>query len=484
MNEVFARAVIRIGNIGKRVRGRIKTPEQSDTVTQALALHCAYVILIHCEQQVSLKMFGAELGGDMSVPIAVGEELGARAIIGRAAYVPAGSASTHHLDRLGQPCVGQRMSQDVLSHGGPADVTGAHHTDEQFLSHRLLSLRGLLGPCSGRYARGMDPDRHGDADALPGMIDFAVNVRPGPPDFLVKALVDAVGGLAAYPRESDEQATRVALAQLHGRTPDEVLLLNGAEEGFELVAGLGRRHAVVVVPSFTEPATLLRKAGVPVTEVVAWHLGDAQIPAEADLVIGGNPTNPTSITHPVDEVLALPGLLVVDEAFADLGAASVADHRRDDLVVLRSVTKTFGLAGLRAGYLLANPVVVAQLTRRRRAWPVDSLTLAALQACASPRGQRYVAQQAAQIAQERQHLCRCLAATGFDVPVEPTAPFVLARHRHAAAIRVGLARRGIAVRSAENFTGLTAEYLRFAVRDRAVVNDLRQALDAVMEEIG
>ncbi|WP_161927938.1 Rv2231c family pyridoxal phosphate-dependent protein CobC [Gordonia crocea] len=337
----------------------------------------------------------------------------------------------------------------------------------------------------------MDPDRHGDADAKPGMTDFAVNVRPGPPGFLAQVLRDSVAGLAAYPRRADEDEARTALGALHGRTADEVLLLNGAEEGFELVAGLPSRHAAVVVPSFTEPVVLLHKAGVRVTEVVGtppWRLADVyrDIPADADLVVVGNPTNPTSVRHPADDVLALraPGrLLVVDEAFADLGGGSVAGCGLDDVVVLRSMTKTFGLAGLRAGYLIAAPGVIADLSRRRRAWPVDTPTLAALTACAGAAGQAYVAEQAAEVAAERDYLCRTLRDAGFSLPVEPDAPFVLARHPGAPAIREGLARRGIAVRSAENFTGLSAEYLRFAVRPRALVDDLSQALESVLEEI-
>lgn len=325
------------------------------------------------------------------------------------------------------------------------------------------------------------------------MVDFAVNVRSGPPDFVAAALVAAVPGLAAYPRADDEETARAALAQVHGRRPDEVLLLNGAAEGFELVAGLGRRHAAVIVPSFTEPVSLLRRAGVAVTEVVGtapWRLADARadIPDDADLVVVGNPTNPTSVLHPAAEVESLRAsgrLVVVDEAFADLApGASVADRAYDDVVVLRSVTKTFGLAGLRAGYLLAAPAVIAELTRRRRSWPVASPTLAALIACAGPQGRAHVAAAVDEVAADRQYLCRRLTEAGLTLPVEPAAPFVLARHPRSPAIRAGLAQRGFAVRSAENFTGLSAEYLRFAVRAPAVVDDLSRALESVLKEVG
>src|SRR5690606_36327675 len=90
-----------------------------------------------------------------------------------------------------------------------------------------------------------------------------------------------------------------------------------------LARALQPRHAVVVHPQFTEPEAALRAAGHRVDRVVLpppYHLDPALVPATADLVVLGNPTNPTSVVHPADTVasLARPGrVLVVDEAFAD-----------------------------------------------------------------------------------------------------------------------------------------------------------------------
>ena len=87
-------------------------------------------------------------------------------------------------------------------------------------------------------------------------------------------------------------------------------------------------------------------------------LAGACVPDEADLVVVGNPTNPTSVLHPRDQILALrrPGrIVVVDEAFADAipgEPASLAGESLPDVVVLRSLTKTWSLAGLRVGYAL------------------------------------------------------------------------------------------------------------------------------------
>ncbi len=194
------------------------------------------------------------------------------------------------------------------------------------------------------------------------MLDFAVNVRAAePPSWLVDRLAARLADLGRYPSAADEQRAIDAVAARHGRSDDEVALLAGAAEGFALLANLRPRLAALIAPSFTEPEAALAAAGVPFEHVVLdppFDLADAQVPDDADLVVVGNPTNPTSVLHLRDEVLALrrPGrIVVVDEAFADAVPGepeSLAGESLPDVVVLRSLTKTWSLAGLRVGYAL------------------------------------------------------------------------------------------------------------------------------------
>ena len=101
----------------------------------------------------------------------------------------------------------------------------------------------------------MDPLRHhGDVDATPGLLDFAVNVRgAAPPGWLRERLVTALDDLARYPSAAHDAAARAAVAARHGRRPDEVLVLAGSAEGFALLPALRPRLAAVVHPGFTEP---------------------------------------------------------------------------------------------------------------------------------------------------------------------------------------------------------------------------------------
>ncbi len=339
-----------------------------------------------------------------------------------------------------------------------------------------------------------DPNRHGDADAEHGLIDFAVNVRPGPPAFVADALTARIADLAAYPSTSETDEVAELAAALHRRRRDNVLLLGGAAEGFELVARLGFAHAALVQPSFTEPERVLTHAGTRVTHVVPpppWRLADAQIPDDADLVVIGNPTNPTSVLHPVDDILALrrPGrTILVDEAFADLTVdgdrlepESVAHLQADDVIVVRSVTKTFGLAGLRAGYLLASPRVIEAMSVGRRHWPVGTLTLAALRECLGPDGQAYALAQARSVVAERSHLVASMAAVGLIPAAEPHAPYVLVETAGALDLKASLRDRGFGVRSCANFVGLGVDHLRVAVRPADVTDALIAAVQDVRD---
>jgi histidinol-phosphate aminotransferase len=334
---------------------------------------------------------------------------------------------------------------------------------------------------------------HGDDDLGPGLVDLAVNVRAGsPPPWLRAVLHDAVDRSAAYP---DARPARAAVAAAHGRPDDEVLLAAGAAEVFVLVARvLAPRRAVVVHPSFTEPEAALRTAGHRVERLLlraddGYRLDPSAVPDDADLVVLGNPTNPTSVLHPADAVAALarPGrVLLVDEAFADTvpgEPASLAGRRElPGLLVVRSLTKTWGLAGLRVGYALGPADLVARLAAAQPHWPVSTPALAALTACATPAARAEAAAAADVLAGHRAALLAALPS-GAEVVGVPRASFVLLRVPDGERVRAALRGRGWAVRRGDTFPGLDADHLRVAVRDpatsRAFAADLAGILDAV-----
>lgn len=263
-----------------------------------------------------------------------------------------------------------------------------------------------------------------------------------------------------------------------------------------LARTLRPRHALVVHPQFTEPEAALRGAGHAVRRLLlrpedGFRLDPAQVPDEADLVVIGNPTNPTSVLHPAADLarLARPGrTLVVDEAFADTVPGepeSLAERAGQDglpgLVVLRSLTKTWGLAGLRIGYLLAAPPTVASLAAAQPLWPVSTPALVAAEACSSPAALAEEAAAALTTAGNRAHLLRGLAGIpGVAVHGEPAASFVLIRLPGADAVRERLRTLGFAVRRGDTFPGLGPDWLRIAVRDPQTTDAFLRALASAL----
>ncbi|MFJ8153351.1 Rv2231c family pyridoxal phosphate-dependent protein CobC [Streptomyces sp. NPDC094468] len=342
-----------------------------------------------------------------------------------------------------------------------------------------------------------DLRHHGDAEVRDdgaALVDLAVNVRSGtPPVWLRERIAGSLGALAAYP---DGRAARAAVAARHGLPVERVLLTAGAAEAFVLLArALEVRRPVVVHPQFTEPEMALRDAGHTVGRVLlreedGFRLDPAAVPEDADLVVIGNPTNPTSVLHPAGTVarLARTGrTLVVDEAFMDAvpGEREALAGRTDvpGLVVLRSLTKTWGLAGLRTGYVLAGPETVERLARAQPLWPVSAPALVAAEACVAPRALAEAAHAAHRAAADRAHLVAGLeefAPEGVRVAGPAEGPFVLVRMARAAAVRRQLRVLGYAVRRGDTFPGLDEEWMRIAVRDRATVNGFLQALDRAL----
>lgn len=331
-----------------------------------------------------------------------------------------------------------------------------------------------------------DLAHHGDADLVPGLTDLAVNVRSaGTPRWLADLIRET--DLAAYP---DGQQAVAAIAIRHGRATSEVLVTAGAAEAFVLLARTLRpRRAVVVHPQFTEPEVALRAAGQLVSRVTLsfpFRLDPSLVPTDADLVFVGNPTNPTSIAHPREALLALrrPGrILVVDEAFADClpGESQTLAGEADltGIVVIRSLTKTWGLAGLRAGYVLAAPEVITHLAAAQPPWPVSAPALTACTATASARALSEASRWAHQLASERAHLVARLAEQGaIRMVPDPSASFVLL-DTGIADVRTRLYGHGFAVRRGETFPGLTPGWIRVAVRDAATSDRFAAALRTV-----
>jgi cobyrinic acid a,c-diamide synthase len=348
------------------------------------------------------------------------------------------------------------------------------------------------GSTAGREQYDVDLHHHGDREVGEGLVDLAVNVRVRtPPAWLVRVIEDCTRDLAAYP---DPAPARLAIARAHGLDVHQALPTAGAAEAFTLLARAARpRRAVVVHPQFTEPEAALRTAGHRVQRVIlaaadafGWRPG--AVPDEADLVMVGNPTNPTSTLHRADTLRALlrPGRLVcVDEAFMDAVPGeieSLIGGGMRGLLVIRSLTKTWGLAGLRAGYVVGDPDWISRLAAQQPAWSVSTPALAAIEACLAPDARRRAQQAALEVVERRSELAQALSEVGLPVSGDPQGPYVLVdtqawrRDQPPGWVRQALRERGFAVRRGDTFPGLGADWIRVAVRDAETTRALTGAL--------
>lgn len=343
----------------------------------------------------------------------------------------------------------------------------------------------------------MDLDHHGDRDVRPGLVDLAVNVRlPGPPPWLARVIADTIAGLGSYP---DPAMAAAAIATRHRVDGAAVLPTNGGAEAFTLIArALDPAYPVVVHPQFTEPEAALRDAGHHVTRAIlsrdnGFALDPARVPEAADLVVVGNPTNPTGVLHSARTLASLrrPGrCLVVDEAFMDavpgepesLLAPSADLPGPADLagvLVVRSQTKTWGLAGLRAGYVVGDPALIARLRAQQPPWSVSTPALAALVATSTPAAVAEAEAAAGDLTRRRAYFESALAAAGFACAAPSAAPFLLVDVSSLGSDRPvwqALREVGYAVRRTDTFPGLDDGWIRVAVRDEQICAEFVAAL--------
>jgi cobyrinic acid a,c-diamide synthase len=166
-------------------------------------------------------------------------------------------------------------------------------------------------------------------------------------------------------------------------------------------------------------------------------------------------------------------MVIVDEAFRDAVPGerhSVASTCAPGLVVVRSLTKLWSIPGVRAGYVLAEPDVIARLRALQPPWSVSTIALAAMQACSTEDARVEAAARAERITRERGTLVVGLSELGIDVAGSPQAPFVLARVGAGAHDRLRTA--GYAVRRCDTFPGLDDSWIRIAVRSTDVTAKL------------
>jgi histidinol-phosphate aminotransferase len=362
------------------------------------------------------------------------------------------------------------------------------------------ALPGILGLQA--YSPGMPVEELQRRLGLSDVIKLASNENPLGPSPRVKAVLsEAVqGNLALYP-DGSGHALKQALSRYHGIEPGRITLGNGSNDLLEFLGriylGPGRsalfsahafavyalvaqaqNAAAVVVPA--QPAN----ADQPYGHDLAAFGRALQAHPEVALVFIANPNNPTGTWLAADAIEAFlervpPQVIVAyDEAYYDYMAPALRGDSRawlerfPNLVVCRTFSKAYGIAGLRAGYALSSPEVADLLNRVRQPFNLNSLALLAAEAALAD--QDHVATSVALNTRERERLTAACRALGLTVLPSEANFITVDFGRDASPIHQGLLERGVIVRPMGSY-GMPS-FLRISV---GTEHENRRFLDAL-----
>lgn len=341
-------------------------------------------------------------------------------------------------------------------------------------------------------SRGLSPDQ---------VLDFSASINPlGWPRGVAQVYRRAFAQVAHYPEPYAETLTH-ALALYHDLDPRAVLVGNGSTQLLYLLARvLAPRRALIVAPSFSEHKAALQHSHAHIDHLVlrpplfALSLDRLQtaLTKSCEMLILTNPNSPTGALLSRAELAAIVRIcrttqtqLVLDETFVDWMEEASLKHwavRHASVIVLRSLTKFFALPGLRVGYLIARPRLIARLRTQLEPWSVNAIAQEVAHACLND--QHFVHRSRAFLERERSWLMRQLLAIANLHPLPSRANFLLVQISPGGMSATELVRHlatwHILVRDCGNFVGLGKRFFRVAVRTRSENVQLVAALRAIL----
>lgn len=362
------------------------------------------------------------------------------------------------------------------------------------MTPRPVPLRGDLRSLSGYHSAQVD-------------VAVRLNTNESPfalPDTWLDELREAMGQIR-FNRYPDRRAAalRSALAAHHGVSAEQVLCGTGSNEVLQcllLAYGGAGRVVATFEPSYTlhrhiAEVTATTVVSVPRTADYALDLDEVDALMERDrpiitfLCSPNNPTGRAEDLRTISHLLEVaPGLVVVDEAYAQFAGTSALDLVREGapgserLVVVQTFSKSFSMAGLRLGYMVADPAVVSGCEVVVLPYNVDSVSQAA--GCLALRYREVVEQHVARLVAERRRVQDALAA--LAVTAWPSdANFILFRPEHQAATRIwqDLVERSVLIRDCSGWPGLH-ECLRVTIGTPEENDRFLDALTAVLGRSG
>lgn len=350
----------------------------------------------------------------------------------------------------------------------------------------MINLRKNIAEMQG-YVPGFQP-----ADVA-SWIKLNTNENPYPPSPKVaEAIIAEVGSdgerLRTYPSASS-QALREAAAGLYGFDPSWIIMANGSDEVLNnLIRAFASEGEEVayVHPSYSYYATLaeIQNASIRTFGLTEdFRIADFPERYEGKLFFLTTPNSPLGFAFPIEYIEELAqrcsGMLVVDEAYADFSDINALElvRKYDNVVVTRTLSKSYALAGMRLGLAIARPEVIAALDKIRDHYNLDRLAQAAC--VASFKDQDYFRESCRKIRDSREWFSTELRAIGYNViPSHGNFVFATPPDRNGKRVYDALYARKILVRLLSD--PLLAHGMRISIGTR---QEMEQTL-AAMKEIG
>jgi histidinol-phosphate aminotransferase len=330
-----------------------------------------------------------------------------------------------------------------------------------------------------------------EVESPPCEVDLSTNVSAfGVSPAALEAIRSAPAErIVAYPT-AYSRALREAIAAYVGVDADEVIVGCGSDDvldcAFRTFAGQGQRAAIIDPTFLMARIFAITNAVEPVRVPLAADGdvdADAVLAAEASIIYLCSPNNPTAnLLSPgaLDRIQgAATGLVLVDEAYAEYAGESRASRAPalGNVLVLRTFSKAFGLAGLRVGYGIGARTLIAELEKVRGPYKVTSLGERAALAALSEEGRAWMAESVRATIALRERFIAALRAAG-RAPRPSAANFVLLPVGDAAQAARALAARGIAVRPFSRLSGI-GDALRISIGPWPVLERVLASLESV-----
>jgi threonine-phosphate decarboxylase len=333
-------------------------------------------------------------------------------------------------------------------------------------------------------------------------IDFSSSVNPlGAPKKAIRVIKKGAGELAPVYPDPECTELKKAIARHAGVKTSQLAVGNGAVEIIYWFARLyAKKRVVVPAPTFCEYELAAQKAGAEVTFVplADFRLGaDAVIKSAkgADAIFLCNPNNPTGLLSTAEARQVIESVdhstkILLDECFIELVDRPDANtlvrmtDRHDNLVVLRSLTKSFGMAGLRVGYSVSSPAIADALSSQKVPWNVNGLAQAAGVAALGD-DDSHLQRARALVKKERAFLHDRISKIKSLVPLASDSNYFMIQlkngsNNNSAKFRDQLLRKtGVLVRDCSTFTGMGSQHVRVAVRTHKENVLLVRALEAM-----